>query len=127
MVDYLESILRRSNTQADKGISRLQKALSFPTQSVKDFTSFAFDKETDQSFSRSQSETELSQVFTGPERPNILRPTQQPSHPSPTLVVQKPITYSTSFVTPLVPAYIVVCPNPAIVMAAIYDPLSLPA
>ena len=33
-----------------------------------------FDKETDQSFSRSKSETKLSQVLTGLERPNIFKP-----------------------------------------------------
>ena len=74
MVDNPERILRRSNTQEDKGISHLQRASSLPTKSVKGFTSFDFDKENDQSFSRSKSETELSQVLTGPERPNTSRP-----------------------------------------------------
>ena len=96
MVDDPERILRRSNTQADKGISHFQRALSFPTESVKGFTSCDFDKETNQSFSRSKSETELCQVLTGPERPNPFRPAQHPSHPSPTVVVQNPVTYSTT-------------------------------
>ena len=46
VLDNPERILRRSNTQADKGISRLQRALSLPTESVRGFTSFVFDKET---------------------------------------------------------------------------------
>ena len=123
MVDKPERILRRSNTQADKGISHLQRALSLPSENVKGFSSFVFDKEIDQSFSRYQSETKLFQVLTSLERPNIFRPTQQPSHPSPTIVVQNPVTYSTAFVTPLVPAYTIVFPNPPIVMVATYDPL----
>ena len=76
VVDNLERILRRGNTHADKRISHLQRVLSLPTESVKGFTSFDFDKETDQSFSRSKSETELSQVLTGPKRPNTFRPSQ---------------------------------------------------
>jgi hypothetical protein len=127
VVDNLEIILRRSNTQADKGISHLQRASSLPTESVKSFTSFDFDKEIDQSFSRSKSETNLCQVLTGPERPNIFRPAQHPSHPSPTIVVQNPVTYSTAFVSPFIPAYTVVFPNPPIVMATRYDPLVFPA
>ena len=55
VVDNPERILRRSNTQANKGISHLQRALSLPTESVKGFTSFEFDKETNQSFPRSKS------------------------------------------------------------------------
>ena len=47
VVDNLERILRRSSTQADKGISHLQRASSFPTKSVKGFTSVYFDKEID--------------------------------------------------------------------------------
>ena len=104
----------------------MQRASSLPTESVKGFTSFDFDKETDQSFPRSKSKTELCQVLTGPERPNIFRPTQQPSHPSPTSVVQNPITYSTAFVSPSIPAYTIVFPNPPMVMATRYDPLVLP-
>jgi hypothetical protein len=127
VVDNPERIMRRSNTQVDKGISRLQRALSLPTKSVKGFSIFVFNKEIDQSFSRSKSETELSQVITGPERPNILRPAQQPSHSSPTVVVQNPVAYSPSFVTPLVHAYTVVFPNSPIVMAARYAPLVFPA
>ena len=123
VVDNPKRILRRSNTQADKGISRLQRALSLPFESVKGFLSFVFDKETDQSFSRSKSEIELSQALIGPERPNIFRPAQQPSHPSPTIVVQNPIIYHTTFVTPLIPAYAIVFPNPPIVMVARYAPL----
>ena len=65
MVDNPERILRRSSTQADKVISYLQRASSLPTESVKGFTSFDFDKETDQSFPRSKSETELCQVLLG--------------------------------------------------------------
>ena len=87
VVDNPERILRRSNTQEDKGIFHLQRSLSLPTESVKGFPSFVFDKETDQSFSRSKSETELSQALTDPKKPNIFRPSQQPSHPSPTIVV----------------------------------------
>ena len=127
MVDNPERILRRSSTQADKGILHLQRASSLPTESVKCFTSFDFDKETDQSFPRSRSETELSQVLTGPERPNTFRPTHQPSHPSPTSIVQNPVTYFTHVVSPLIPAYTIVSPNPPIVMAARFDPLVLPA
>ena len=76
VVDNPERILRRSNTQADKGISHFQRALSLPSESVKGFSSFVFYKEIDQSFSRSKSETELSQAPNGPERPNISRPAQ---------------------------------------------------
>ena len=76
VVDNPERILRRSSTQADKGISHFQRASSLPTVSVKGFTSFDFDKETDHSFPRSKSETELCQVLTGIERPNIFRPAQ---------------------------------------------------
>ena len=80
MVDNPERILRRSSTQVDKGISHFQRSSSLPTESVKGFRSFDFDKEIDQSFPRSRFETELCQVLTGPERPNTFRPTQQPSH-----------------------------------------------
>ena len=76
VVDNPERILRRSSTPADKGISHLQRASSLPTEIVKGFISFDFDKETDQSFLRSKSETELCQVPTGLERPNTARPTQ---------------------------------------------------
>ena len=86
MVYNPERILRKGNTQADKGIFHFQRSLSLPTESVKSITSFVFDKETGQTFSRSKSEIEFSQVFTSPEGPNLFRPTQQPSHPSPTLV-----------------------------------------
>ena len=127
MVDNPERILRRSSTQADKGVSHLQRVSSFPTESNKSFTSVDFDKETDQSFPRSKYETELCQVLTGPERPNLFRPTQQPSHPSPTIVVQNPVTYSTDFVSPLIPSYTVVFPNPPIVMVTRFAPLVLPA
>ena len=126
MVDNLERILRRSNTQADKDISHLQRPLSFPTESVRGISSFVFDKETDQSFSRSKLETELSQALTGLERPNTFRPAQQPSNPSPTPAVQNPILYSTAFISPSIPAYTVVCPNPPIIMATRFDPLVLP-
>ena len=125
MVDNLERILRRSSTQADKGISHLQRDSSLPTRGVKSFTSFDFDKDADQSFPRSKSETELCQVLTGPERPNIFGPAQQPSHPSPTIAVQNPVTYSSAFVTHLVPTYTVVFPDPLIVIAARYAPLAL--
>ena len=49
--------------------------MSLPAKSVKSVESFSFDKGTDQSLSRSKSATELSQVFIGPERPNLSRPT----------------------------------------------------
>ena len=118
--------MRRSGTPTDKGISHLQRASSLPTESVKHFTSFDFDKETDQSFPRSASETELCQILTGPERRNTSRPTQQPSHPSSTPIVQNPVSYSTAFISPFFPAYTVVFPNPPIVMAARFAPLALP-
>jgi hypothetical protein len=127
VVDNPERILRRSNTQEDKSISHLQRALSLPTESVRGFSCFVFDKETDQSFSSSKFKTKLSQVLIGLERPNIFRPAQQPSHPSPTFVVQNHVIYSTAFVPPLVLAYTVVFPNLAIVMASRYDPLVFPA
>ena len=120
-------MLFRSNTQADKRISHLQRVLSLPTESVKGFTSFDFDKEIDQSFPRSRSETELCQVLTGPERPNTLRPTQQPSHPPSMPVVQNLVLYSTTFISPSILAYTVVFPNPPIVMVARFAPLTLPA
>ena len=104
----------------------MKRASSLSTESVKGFTSFDFDKETDQSFPRSRSETELCQALTSQERPNIFRPTQQPSHCSLTSVVQNPVTYFVDVVSPLILAYTVVFPNPLIIMAARYDPLSLP-
>ena len=119
--------MRRSSTPADKGISHLQRASSLPTESVKCFTSFDFDKETDQSFPRSRSKTELCQVLTSPERSNTFRSTQQPSHPSPIPAAQNPVTYFTPAVSPLIPAYTIVFPNPPIVMDARFDPLVLPA
>ena len=127
MVDNPKRVLRRSSTQADKGISHFQRDLSLPTESVKGFISFDFDRDTDQSFSRAKSETKLSQVLTGLERPNIFRPAQQPSHPSPTITVQNPVTYSATFISPLIPTYTIVFPNPPIVMAARYEPLALPS
>ena len=42
VVDNLERILRRSNTQVVKGISSLQRALSLPTESVRGISSFFF-------------------------------------------------------------------------------------
>ena len=84
VVENPERILRRSNTQAGKGIFHLQKSLSLPAESVKSAKSFSFDKGTDQSLSRSKSSTELSQAFASPERPNLFKPAQQPSHPSST-------------------------------------------
>ena len=95
VVDNPERILRRSSTPTDKGISHLQRASSFPTESVKSFTSCDFDKEADQSFPRSRSETKLCQALTSPEKPNTFRPAQHPSHPSPTMVVQNLVPYST--------------------------------
>ena len=59
MVENPERILRRSNTQGDKGIFHLQKSLSLPVESVKSAKSFSFDKGTDQSLSRSKSAIEL--------------------------------------------------------------------
>ena len=135
VVENPERILRRSNTQADKGIFHLKKSLSFPAESVKSAESFSFDKGIDQSLSRFKFATELSQAFTSPERPNLFKPSQQPSHPSSNFVfpqfqntqsVQNPITYFAAFVTPLVSVHIVVLPNPPIVMAARYDPLVFP-
>ena len=76
MVDNPERIMRRSSTQENKGISHLQRASSLPTESVRGFPSFDFHKESDQSFPRSRSEIELCQVLTGPEMPNIFKPTQ---------------------------------------------------
>ena len=131
----LERILRRSNTQADKGIFHLQKSLSLLAKSVKSAESFSFDKGADQSLSRSKSATELSQAFTSPERPNLSKPVQQPSHPSSTSCfpqiqnthsVQNPVTYSVAFATTLVPIHTIVLPNPPIVMASIFTPLVLP-
>ena len=127
MVDNPERILRRSNTPTDKGISHLQRASSLPTESVKGFTSFYFDKEIDQSFPRSRSKTELCQVLTSPKRPNTFRPTQLPSHLSPTPAVQSPVIYPIVVFPPLVPNFTVVFPNPPIIMASIFSPLSLPA
>ena len=98
-----------------------------PTESVKSFTSCDFDKETDQSFSRSKFENELCQVLTDLERPNIFKLAKQPSHPLPTIDVQNLVPYSTAFVSPLIPAYTIVFPNSHIVMAARYAPLVLPA
>ena len=69
----------------------------------------------------------MCQVLTGPERPNTSRLAQHPSNPSSTPVVQNLVTYSTTFIPPLIPAYIVVFPNPPIVVAARFDPLVLPA
>ena len=126
VVDNHERILRRSSTPADKGISHLQRASSLPTEIVKCFTSFDFDKETDQSFPRSRFQIELCQVITGLERPNTFRLAQQPSHPSSTPVVQNPVLYSTTFISPSIPAYTVVFPNPPIEMATRFSPLVLP-
>ena len=74
VVENPERILRRSSTQADKGIFHLHKSLSLPVESVKSGGSFSFDKGNDQSLSRSKSSTELGEVFIGPERPNISKP-----------------------------------------------------
>ena len=71
MVENLERILRRSNTQVDKGIFHLQKSLSLQAEIVKSAESFSFDKGTDQSLSRSKSAIELSQA-----RSNISNPAQ---------------------------------------------------
>ena len=49
VVDNPERILRRSSTLVDKGISHFQRASSLPTESLKCFTSFDFDKEIDES------------------------------------------------------------------------------
>ena len=126
MVDNPERILRRSSTQADKGISHLQRASSVPTESVKHFTSFDLDKEIDQSFPRSTSKSELCQVLTSPERPNTSRPARQPSHPSSTPAIQNPVIYCTTF-SPSIPAYPVVFSSLPIVMATRFAPLALPA
>ena len=84
VVENPERILRRSNTKDDKGIFHVQKSLSLLDESVKSAKNFSFDKGTDQTLSRSKSVTKLSQAFTGPERPNLSKPTQWPSHPSST-------------------------------------------
>ena len=42
VVDNPERILRRGNTQADKGISHLRRASSLPAESVSSFTKFWF-------------------------------------------------------------------------------------
>ena len=108
--------------------------MSLSAKSVKSVQSFSFDKVTDQSLSRSKSAIELSQAFTGPERPNLSNPTQQPSHPSSTSYfpqnqntysVQILVTYSSSFVIPTVPLHTIVLPNPPIVMATRFTPLVL--
>ena len=52
VVENPERILRRSNTQADKGIFHLQKSLSLLVESVKSAESFSFDKGIDQSLTR---------------------------------------------------------------------------
>ena len=135
LVENPERILRRSNTQADKGIFHLQKFVSLPVESVKSTSSFVFDKGTDQSLSRSKSSTKLSQAFTGPERQNLSKLAQQPSHPSSTSClpqiqntqsVQNPVTYSATFVTPLIPIHTIILPNPPIVMATRFTPLDFP-
>ena len=69
----------------------------------------------------------MCQVLTGLERPNTFRPTQQPSHCSPTSVVQNPVTYFIVVASPLIHAYTVVFPNLPIVIAARFAPLALPA
>ena len=74
VVENPERILRRSNTQADKGIFHLQKFVSLPAESVKSVESLSFDKGTNQSLSRSKFATELIQALIGPERPNLFKP-----------------------------------------------------
>ena len=71
VVDNPKRILRRGNTRADKGISHLQRASSFPTKSVNGFTSFDFDKELIYPFTDLSLKAKLCQALTGPERPNI--------------------------------------------------------
>ena len=66
VVENPKRIMRRSNTQVDKGISHLQKSLSLPAESVKRAKSFVFDKGTDQSLSRSKFVTELTQSLNSP-------------------------------------------------------------
>ena len=136
VVENPERILRRSNTQVDKGIFHLQKFVSLPAESVKSAESFSFDKGTDQSLSRCKSATELSQALTGPERLSFFKHAQHPSHPSSTSVfpqiqntqsVQNPVTYFAALVTPLVPIHTVVLPNLAVVMDARFTPLVFPA
>ena len=136
VVENPERILRRSSTQANKGIFHLQKSLYLPAKSVKSAESFTFDKGTDQSLSRSKSAIDLSQVFAGTERTNISRATQNPSHPSSTFCfpqiqnihsVQIPVTYSFIFVIPTIPIHTIVLPNPTIVMDARFTPLVFPA
>ena len=76
VVQNPKRILRRSNTEVDKGIFHLQKSLSLPAKSLRSAKSFSFDKGTNQSLSRSKFATKLNQAFTGPERPNIFKPAQ---------------------------------------------------
>ena len=71
VVDNPERILRRSSTPADKGISHLQRASSFPTESVNGFTHFDFDKELIYPFQDLSLKAELCQALTSPERTNI--------------------------------------------------------
>ena len=71
MVDNPERILRRGNTQADKGIYHLQRASSLPTKSVNGFTSFDFDKELIYPFQDLSLKDELCQALSGLEKPNI--------------------------------------------------------
>ena len=44
VVEIPKRILRRSNTQVDKGIFHLQKSLSLTNESFKSVESFSFDK-----------------------------------------------------------------------------------
>ena len=110
--------------------------MSLPTESVKSVEIIILDKVTDQSFLGSKSTTELSQVFTLPERTNLSKSAQNPSQPSSTSFfpqnqntqsVQIPITYSPTFVIPTVPIHTIVLPHPPIAMAARFTLLVFPA
>jgi hypothetical protein len=133
VVENPERILR-SSIKADKGIFHLQKSLYLPAESVKSVERIILDKGTDQPLLRSKYAFELSQVSTGLERLIFYRPTQQPSQLSPTSLfpqnkttqsVHIPITYSPTFVSPIIPIHTIVLPNPPIAMAARFTPLVL--
>ena len=63
----------------------------------------------------------------GQTKGGVVVGTTQPSHPSPTITVQDPVTYFIVVVSPLILAYTIVFPNPPIVMASRFSPLVLPA
>ena len=70
-VDNHKRILRRGNTQVDKGISHFQRASSLLAKSVKCFASCDFDKELIYPFQDLSLKAKLCRALTGPERPNL--------------------------------------------------------